>query len=144
MRNGTFLLITFVCFGLGFYISGQRRQAKKVRTEICPAGSDIDMLAGIIYAECGICDDYEKYLVGSVVINRIHDGRWPSTMDSVLLQSGQFAGRHTQRFKDKKACQRIAQDLLQGVGVVPGIYFFCHGKYCKITPVIRGQHHIFG
>lgn len=51
---------------------------------------DVDLLARIIYHEAGNQDETGKRLVGSVVLNRIDDPRFPSTISEVVFQPGQF------------------------------------------------------
>lgn len=53
---------------------------------------DVYVLATVIYAEAGICDDMEKYRVGNVVLNRVADstGEFEDTILGVIYQSGQF------------------------------------------------------
>lgn len=111
----------------------------------CLNESDVDALSGLIYAECGICPEYEKYRTGSVVINRASDPRWPNSIDEVIYQPGQFAGIYSPHFKNKKRCRQIAVDLLSGIGVTPDIFYFCRGDNCHINPVIiQDKYHKFG
>lgn len=53
---------------------------------------DIELLARVIYQEAGgncYCDDCRRR-VADVVLNRIEDDRFPSTMLNVLRQEGQY------------------------------------------------------
>jgi len=51
------------------------------------------MLSRIIFAEAGsdAITDEHQLAVGSVVLNRIADGRFPNTMKEVIFQKGQYA-----------------------------------------------------
>ena len=55
--------------------------------------NSLDMLAHIINAEAGSdwCTDELQLAVGSVVINRIHDDRFPNNMHDVIFQTGQYS-----------------------------------------------------
>lgn len=87
-------------------------------------GDDIDLLARLIYHEIGSDGhpDEQLYIVGSVVLNRIADSRFPDTLRDVVYQRGQYApaingtlwtGTPTQR------CYTIAADLLTNGSVIP-------------------------
>lgn len=54
---------------------------------------DLEMLSRIIFAEAGsdwITDEHQ-FAVGSVVLNRVGDSRFPNTMREVVFQKGQYA-----------------------------------------------------
>lgn len=53
---------------------------------------ELEMLALVIYQEAGAdaCSDETRLMVGTVVMNRIADPRFPSTMYEVLTQEGQY------------------------------------------------------
>lgn len=53
---------------------------------------DVQVLARVMYAEAGICDDQELYRVANVVVNRVNDesGIFKNTVQGVIYQSGQF------------------------------------------------------
>ena len=55
--------------------------------------SDLDLLARVIYAEAGsdwLTDEHQR-AVGSVVLNRVADSRFPNTIYGVVYQKGQYA-----------------------------------------------------
>ena len=142
-----FVLAAIVVLALAVYSRSEANTLAPAHIPVDIDCEDLDILSGIIYAECGVCDDFEKYLVGSVVINRMSDPRWPNTMKAVVEQEGQFHGLKSVRFEEKQACRDIAINLLGGIGVVPGIYYFCYGKVCdEMIPVatIQGKYHKFG
>jgi len=54
---------------------------------------ELNMLSRIIFAEAGsdwITDEHQL-AVGSVVLNRMADSRFPNTMKDVIFQEGQYA-----------------------------------------------------
>lgn len=54
---------------------------------------DLDLLARVIDAEAGSSwlTDEHQLAVGSVVLNRIADSRFPNTLEGVVYQKGQYA-----------------------------------------------------
>lgn len=55
--------------------------------------SDLDLLARVIYCEAGSSwmTDEHQLAVGSVVLNRVADSRFPNTIKDVVYQRGQYA-----------------------------------------------------
>ena len=52
---------------------------------------ELDILAHILAGECQALSDMEQLRVGSVVLNRIKDSRYPNTMQEVVFQKNQYA-----------------------------------------------------
>lgn len=57
---------------------------------------ELNMLALVIYQEAGAdyCSDDTRLMVGTVVMNRITDPRFPNTMYEVLTQEKQYGSLH--------------------------------------------------
>lgn len=109
--------------------------------------SDRDALAALINSECGNCSITEQFLVGSVVLNRTCDSRFPNTIRQVIRQQGQFAGYKTKHYKPTKKTRKVADDLLDNLYVTPYITYFCT-RESTIKPMtsvmVIGEHHLFG
>ena len=97
----------------------------KENSEIGSCGDDVDLLARLIFHEIGSDGhpDEQLYIVGSVVLNRIADSRFPNNVHDVIYEPGQYApaingtlytGTPTER------CYDIAADLLANGSVIPG------------------------
>lgn len=52
---------------------------------------DLYILEHVIAGECNDCGWYMKISVGSVVLNRVADDRFPDTIAEVVFQEGQYA-----------------------------------------------------
>ena len=52
---------------------------------------DLEVLAHVICGEAQCYDDQEQLYVGSVVLNRVADPRYPNTIRGVVFQKGQYA-----------------------------------------------------
>ena len=103
-----------------------RIEAESQLTEIDE--QELEWLACVIFQEAGgdECTDLCRYYVGDVVLNRIMDNRFPSTMYEVLTQKYQY-GRYywtgivwpkrvnnpNEAYAVERA-YRIARDLLEG------------------------------
>ena len=57
---------------------------------------ELEMLALVIYQEAGgdACSDDTRLKVGTVVMNRVADDRFPDTIEEVLLQERQYGRLH--------------------------------------------------
>lgn len=51
---------------------------------------DFELLAHVIEAEAGGESDYHKLCVGTVVMNRVDSEKYPSTIEGVIYQPGQY------------------------------------------------------
>jgi spore germination cell wall hydrolase CwlJ-like protein len=111
-----------------------------------PFYSERDTLAAIINAECGSCPIMDQYLTGSVVINRVNSGEFPNNIRSVVRERNQFHGYKSRQYKPTKKTRKVADDLMQGVFLVPNIVYFC--TYNSSEPMdsvtIFGISHKYG
>lgn len=106
---------------------------ESVVTQEAPVASssdDLYLLAAIVYAESG-GESYEGQLaVASVVMNRVRNGYWGSSISSVIYAPGQFAGAYTGAFSSalstggSSTSLQAAQDALNGANNVGGCMYF--------------------
>ena len=84
---------------------------------------EVQLLATLIYAEAGICDNMEKYRVGNVVLNRVEDPttEFKNTVKDVIYQEGQFTSVGSSNWKHGPTEEEmaIAKNLLEGMRVFP-------------------------
>ena len=62
-------------------------------TTICEAreASDLEIIACVVYNEAAYgCTERHQELVAAVVVNRLHDDRFPATVYGVVTQPGQY------------------------------------------------------
>lgn len=93
-----------------------------------PDEAMVEMLACGIYQEAGgdACSDDTRRKVGDVMLNRVRDKRFPSTLEAVLTATGQYgrfsktgivwperAGNPGEKHAVERA-YRIAEELLSG------------------------------
>ena len=108
---------------------------------------DVYVLATVIYAEAGICDDMEKYRVGNVVLNRVADstGEFEDTILGVIYQSGQFDSVGTDNWYHGPTDVeiQIAQDLLEGARVFPSEVVWFSKKMNYGTLYYKSEWHEF-
>lgn len=110
--------------------------------------SDLYILAHVISGEAGsdYLSDTVRYYVGSVVLNRVANEKYPDTIKEVVYQRGQYAclwdGNYDKPVSDD--CWRIAEELLKDGSKLPseviyqaqfsqgsGVYYEEHGeKFC--------------
>ncbi len=101
--------------------------------------SDVEILAGVMYAENYISGRYEMMLTGSVVLNRVLDKRFPNNIHDVVYQidSGyeQYAPR-TKRLigsgEVPEECYELARILLKHGSILPhDVVYQAHFKQGK-------------
>ena len=65
-------------------------------TEPPYTADELEMLALVIYQEAGgdACSDETRLMVGTVVMNRVADHRFPDTIYGVLIQESQYGRFH--------------------------------------------------
>ena len=59
----------------------------ETETEMPYSENDLYVLSHIISAEAGNCSDEMMIAVGSVVLNRVEDDRFPNTIEEVVFQN---------------------------------------------------------
>ena len=82
-------------------------------------GSDLDLLAALVWAEAGDQDFIGQRIVADCVLNRVRSGAWPGSVEAVIYQPGQFSvvanGRLSQGFYNADAeCYEAARLALSG------------------------------
>lgn len=102
-------------------------------TEPTYTTEELDMLALVIYQEAGAdwCSDDTRLMVGTVVMNRIADPRFPDTMHEVVTEKRAYgllhwtgavwptrASHHTEAHAVERA-YTIAERILQGERALP-------------------------
>jgi len=118
-------------------------------------------LSRTIYFEAGNQSYYGKIAVGSVVMNRVADTRYPNTICGVVKQHKQFSwysdGKSDKPFEDAawKDSVRAAKEVLCGCGKASGLFFddaavqYYHADYVnpkwakKMKRVAKIDNHIF-
>ena len=90
---------------------------------------DVILLASLIQAEAGGYNYDGMVAVGSVVLNRVFDSRFPSTIPEVIYAPGQFYPQGSGRLAVILAqgpwdsCVRAARDVIDGRRNVPYFYY---------------------
>ena len=94
---------------------------------------ELEMLALVIYQEAGgdACSDETRRMVGTVVMNRIADDRYPDTLHEVITQRGQYGRlywtgtmwpQRASKPEEAHAVERaytIAEEILLGARALP-------------------------
>ena len=91
--------------------------------------SELKLLAAIIQAEAGSVDYGGMVAVGSVVMNRVDDSRFPDTIPGVIYAPYQFEPADTGSLAlilangPEESCYMAAEDVLNGTRNVTNLYF---------------------
>lgn len=147
--NGTSLIIAtifIVCVGVVAMRQCEKNLINNERKKVCTYNYDTLNLARVLFSECDKCDFGEKLLIGSVVLNRLKDGRWGNSIHEVIHAPNQFHGTDGNWTTDS-AHYVIARYLLTfgPISSVP-LYFF-QGRTKPFTKKLRvfyeAQYHTF-
>lgn len=104
---------------------------------------ELDLLARLIQAEAGSdwCTDELQRAVGSVVLNRMNDSRYPDTMHDVIYQPGQYSTAKNGQI-EKAATDRPrenAEYLLKNGSTIPEeIIFQANFRQGQVYKEIQG------
>ena len=108
--------------------------------------TDLAMLAAIIECEAGN-QPYEGLIaVGSVVVNRVKDPRFPDSIEGVLFAQGQFTPVASGRFAivysrgAMSRCYQAAQEVLNGRINTNALYFHRYKPEKNEKGTIIGDH----
>jgi Cell wall hydrolyses involved in spore germination len=103
------------------------------------ASDDVYLLAAIVYAEAG-GESYEGQLaVANVVMNRLRNGYWGSTLSDVIYAPCQFTGCQTGAFSSalstggSSSCLQAAQAALAGDNNIGGCMYFLPTWNCDTS-----------
>ena len=106
---------------------------------------ELDLLARLIQAEAGAdwCTDELQRAVGSVVLNRMSDDRYPDTMKEVIYQKGQYSTAMSGKI-DKAATDREKANaeylLTEGSTLPEEIVFQANFKQGKVYKELQGVY----
>ena len=82
---------------------------------------ELELLAHLIEAESGGDSELEMWYTGSVVLNRIKSGKYPSTLEDVIYQKGQYEctwNGHIEK-EPSDIAYEVAAELLESGGIIP-------------------------
>ena len=104
------------------------------------AGYDTDLwyLSRVIQTESGFCSQEMQEAVGSVVLNRVADDRFPNSIPEVVEQPGQYStASYLASVEPTQEAINVAVDLLENGSKLPEdiIYQanFSQGSYTYMT-----------
>lgn len=92
---------------------------EKIIIKVVNRDYDIDKIAKVIYRECANCLTIDKIMIGSSILNRLDDCRFPSSIDKVI--KGQYAISDTFDADAYRIARMLVKDSLRECNV---LYFF--------------------
>lgn len=97
-----------------------------VQAEATYTEDDLYVLSHIISAEAGNCSEDMMLSVGSVVLNRVADDRFPDTISEVVFQEGQYSPTWDGAYYNEptEAAQKVAKRLLEEGSQIDGSVVF--------------------
>lgn len=100
--------------------------------------NDLWYLSRVIQTESGFCTQEMQEAVGSVVLNRVADDRFPDSIESVITQPGQYStASYLASVEPTQQAINVAVDLLENGSKLPAdiIYQanFSQGAYIYMT-----------
>lgn len=112
--------------------------ADETEAERSYTDDDLWYLSRVIQTESGYCTQQMQEYVGSVVLNRVADDRFPDTVEEVILQPGQYSTASFLASQDPtQQAIAVAVDLLENGSKLPEDVVwqanFSQGSYTYIT-----------
>ena len=106
MNGAAMILLAATLAGAG----SVETEAEKPYTD-----EDLYILSHIISAEAGNCSEDMMLSVGSVVLNRVRDDRFPNTIEEVVFQQGQYSPTWNGAYyaEPTEAACEVAKTLLE-------------------------------
>ena len=106
MNGAAMILLAATLAGAG----SVETEAEKPYTD-----EDLYILSHIISAEAGNCSEDMMLSVGSVVLNRVQDDRFPDTIEDVVFQQGQYSPTWNGAYyaEPTEAACEVAKTLLE-------------------------------
>ena len=128
------------------YDSGEHKEVLEVEHLIDE--SKVYMLAHLIGGEAGAdwCSDELQLMVGSVVLNRMADDRFPNDMESVIFQDGQYSTTWNGAYENEPTERTVANAryLLENGPTIPSNVVwqanFPQGKTYKVVQGVYFGH----
>ena len=115
---------------------------KKVEPVVDP--EELDLLARLIQEEAGSdwCTDELQRAVGSVVLNRMDDKRYPDTMHGVIDQKGQYStAKRLDKTTPTERVRKNAEYLLANGSTLPeDVIFQANFKQGKVYKELQGVY----
>jgi spore germination cell wall hydrolase CwlJ-like protein len=119
---GVSVLLTFWTF---MFYNGYRQMDEannKIFVKDSIEKENIFHLASIINAECRTCVITEKYMVGSVILNRAEYKN--STILKIIKEENQFKGYLSDNYLVDSTSLEIANNLVKGINRDSSVYYF--------------------
>lgn len=124
-------------------VSGQRVvdfQVLEQETANVLEASELDVLRRIVESEAGSEDEDGRLLVANVILNRVNDDKFPSTVTEVVFQQengvAQFSpvasGRIYRVEVSEETCEAVDR-ALNGEDISQGALYFASRKYADST-----------
>lgn len=80
----------------------------------------LDIVAKVVAGEAQDCPAEHQIAVAAVVVNRVNDERFPSTVREVVAQPGQYTTAYLTGFgRTPRSCYEAAKAALDGTDAVP-------------------------
>jgi spore germination cell wall hydrolase CwlJ-like protein len=111
---------------------------------------DIKLIASVVYGEAGNQSYEGKLAVANIILNRLENGYWGSSVESVVYSPCQFCAVEGSMFSDAMAngpnadCMQAAEDAVSGLNNVGNYLYFRTTEIAEYdsysTYMIIGDH----
>lgn len=106
---------------------------------------ELYIMAHVLAGECQTYPVLEQLYVGSVVLNRVDDSRYPNTIEGVVFQRGQYACTWDGNYyrEPTEANWRNARWLLENGSILPGNVVYQAGKIQGKGVYLQTEYHYY-
>ena len=120
-------------------------EAVRVSSVISFSDQDYEVLKRIVEAEAGGCDMQGRILVANVILNRVRDAEFPSTITDVVYQRSQFSPVSDGRLNSCSVSEKTVEAVnraLSGEDYSQGALFFMNRIRSRSGNVSWFDHHL--
>ena len=115
-------------------------------SEVPLSNEEIELIALVVMAEAEGESELGKRLVIDTILNRVDDGRFPSTVNDVVYQKNQFTsmtnGRVNRCYVKDDICELVVEEALSRTNYE--VFGFTAGGYMSYgTPLLQEGGHYF-
>lgn len=120
-------------------------EAVRASSVISFSDQDYEVLKRIVEAEAGGCDMQGRILVANVILNRVRDAEFPSTITDVVYQRSQFSPVSDGRLNSCSVSEKTVEAVnraLSGEDYSQGALFFMNRIRSRSGNVSWFDHHL--
>lgn len=105
--------------------------------------TELDMMTAVVMHEVGHCSTQSKQAVTHVILNRLKDGRFGSSITEILHTKDQFEAIENYYYEKvpvDEACRNAVMQAIYQPDTTNGALYYCNLKYIKDEKTLQWFH----